>query len=129
MSYFLCADNFCIHLGFIKKFFYCCSITFVPFFLPLLSPALPTPPLPNSVLTPPLSLSMVPLYMFLDLFPSLPVTPFPTFFFLFYFFKLFYCCSITVDCIFPLHSPCPSQSHLPPLLLHSPLVLTMCHLY
>ena len=34
-----------------------------------------------------------------------------------FFFKLFYCCSITVVCVYsPLLPPHPSQTHLPPLL-------------
>ena len=45
-----------------------------------------------------------------------------------FFKKLFYCCSITVVCISPHHSPHPSQTHLPPLLPSSPLVLSMCPL-
>ena len=46
--------------------FYYCLITFVFIFSPLLSPALPTPHLPHSI-PPPLSLSLGPLFMFLDL--------------------------------------------------------------
>ena len=45
------------------------------------------------------------------------------------FFKLFYCCSITIVWVFlPWLPPHPSQSHLPPLLPPSPLVLSMCPL-
>ena len=45
------------------------------------------------------------------------------------FFKLFYCCSITVVCIFcPPLPPHPSQTHLLTLLPPSPLVLTLCPL-
>ena len=60
------------------SFFYCCSITVVPIFLPLLSLALSTTSHIQS--SPPLSLSMSPLYMFLDLplpllFTIIPLLP------------------------------------------------------
>ena len=61
------------------NFFYCCSITVIPIYSPLLSPAQLTPHLPHSLL-PPLSLSLGLLHMFLDLtLPLLsPVIPLPT---------------------------------------------------
>ena len=45
------------------------------------------------------------------------------------FLFFFYCFSSTVVSIFfPLHSPCPTHPHLPPLIL-PPLALSICPLY
>ena len=62
--------EFLFFFEFAILFFYCCSITIVPIFPPLLSPAQPSPTfhIQSSL---PLSLSMGPLYMFLDLTFSL----------------------------------------------------------
>ena len=54
--------------------------------------------------------------------PSFSMWPVVSFF-IYYFFKLFYHCSITVVCIFSPSSH-PSQTHLPPLLPPSLLVLS-----
>ena len=58
--------------------FYCCLVTVVPIFLPLLTPTLHPPPTFNPS-PPSIALSMGPLYMFLDdPSPSFPVIPSPT---------------------------------------------------
>ena len=59
---------FCVSVGF---YFYC-SITVFPIFPPLRSPALPTHHLPHSILPRPLSLSMGPFCVFLNLTFPLP---------------------------------------------------------
>ena len=70
-------------LGFqFSSFFYCCSVTIVPISLPI-TPSFPYPsPPPTFNHSPPLSLFMGPLYMFLDdpspYFPCSPPSPLVT---------------------------------------------------
>ena len=92
----------------IKKKFYCCSTTVVPIFHPPLS-LTPTIPTSHTQSYPLLSLSMGPLYMFLDgpspFFPVIP-SQLPSGycqFVLFSFFHFFNCCSTTVVPVFSHH--------------------------
>ena len=129
-----------LFLSFFRKDFYC-LVTVVPIFPSLLSPVLPTTPLPHSKLLPclpPLSLSMGPLYLFFNLTLLLlsPLCPSPSshcqlftsFFFLEFFKNILF--------IFRYRGregeregethQCVVASHTPPIrdLVHNPGILT-----